>query len=370
MDLISRLPMETHGQILREFDPIDLVSFALTCTYAFASTRFFMNLAYTHYKILMPFLRSRRGVEEFVELMSRTSMVISGSQAIAFLYRLRYSESDLDLYVGSKRHMGAVEEIVTFLMRYGYQVIKENIQHSIQHPDFIRKWKPFANATTGRTFVMRTDEYSPSNIVRVIHLKFGNRVIQIIVPAHNIMDAILSFHSTVVMNVITATHAYCLYARASLVEKVNIIRKGPYDNDHVSTAIDKYEHRGFAPVDVGESDWIIDYRDDMRRVGDRYCWSVPLSSGAKYLAKYLEEEDALPPMECNTWQLVCNFSQLQPDFHFHHAAYETGDSADAMCVADDMLIALDAPPSVWIVNYIKKMKETKESTDDGQMEIV
>ncbi|KAF9017128.1 hypothetical protein BDZ89DRAFT_924237, partial [Hymenopellis radicata] len=98
-DKLFPRPLETSGLILRELDPGDLVAFGKVTVDARKVTEEFISRAYSHKKILLPFLDTHDNVQAFIDMMDRTGLVISGSQALAFFYRVEYPGSDLDLYV-------------------------------------------------------------------------------------------------------------------------------------------------------------------------------------------------------------------------------------------------------------------------------
>ncbi|KAJ8693184.1 hypothetical protein PTI98_010425 [Pleurotus ostreatus] len=120
------------------------------------------------------------------------------------------------------------------------------------------------------------------------------------------MEVILGFHSTVVMNLITASHAYSLYGEETLERKISL----PVDSARSDLAIgnleaakSKYVARGWTMIPTQAEalrrkafkGWTA------RHVGDSKCWVVNLPVKRADLFKTTD------PLRKNEWALGYKF---------------------------------------------------------------
>ncbi|KAL0570454.1 hypothetical protein V5O48_011502 [Marasmius crinis-equi] len=218
--------------------PEVLYSLASSHGYFYQQIQEFWEEAYSYDRYFEPFIPSER-LAEFWQAMADSDSLVSGSVALQYFARLIFRRCDLDiysLYVGAPR-------ILTFLEDIGY-------------------------TRTSRTSRATSFAYDQSNcIISVITLTKRmadgeDRVVQVIVTDRNPLYAVLSFHSSLVMNVITANVAFCLYPHETLHLREGVaFASGRRDSTTVQAALGKYRLRG----------WEVSDEPTVRSMFDRSC---------------------------------------------------------------------------------------------------
>ncbi|TDL13253.1 hypothetical protein BD410DRAFT_847146 [Rickenella mellea] len=120
------------------------------------------------------------------------------------------------------------------------------------------------------TFVSQRDDL-------VVPLK-----VQMIVAEECPLDTILSFHSTIVMNLISHQAAYCLFAWTTLEDRHGVVVQEEVKRTRHKAALAKYAARGFNIITRDEAKRERDkkhrssLRSGERWVDDRLAWVIPL----------------------------------------------------------------------------------------------
>ncbi|KAL1738584.1 hypothetical protein HDZ31DRAFT_50758 [Schizophyllum fasciatum] len=103
-------------------------------------------------------------------------------------------------------------------------------------------------------------------------------VVQVILVRSSAIDAIMCFHSTIVMNVITFRSAYSFFPRSTFVKKIGIC----FDEDITQSAAAKYTARGWSLVNELDEAGYYDMGGETRRgeryVGDSWTWTIDLDT--------------------------------------------------------------------------------------------
>ncbi|KIP08840.1 hypothetical protein PHLGIDRAFT_12311 [Phlebiopsis gigantea 11061_1 CR5-6] len=206
-----------YDLVLRPADPCTLVRLSHTCRGAHAAVR--SHVART-FNINAHLGRYFSDPLAFRALQAATGTLISGSSALQFLDRTFYPEADLDLYC----FYDARAEVGLWLMRQGYRFAPNSRQDPSFRVAVAQARVPGTDVAAGPysrmkavsavyTFVKRVESLDgPSTRLKV----------QIIVAYNNPMEAIFHFHSTAVLNVISYSHAYALYPRATFLDRVSL----------------------------------------------------------------------------------------------------------------------------------------------------
>ncbi|PPR00837.1 hypothetical protein CVT24_000310 [Panaeolus cyanescens] len=221
-------------------------------------------------------------------LMRRSGALISGSMALVFFTRMFFSQiPDLDIYV----YFDFSDTMTSFVSSCGYRLQRKKTPTSDDDED--------------------TESYRPDlpfvNVDTFVH-KDSDRTIQIIHCRRSPLETILHFHSSCVMNFLSADAAYSLFPMPTLEYKIAFTS----DQRHPSTdvALDKYRQRGWrfvsslqpsADISIEESS---SFRIGVRRVGDRWTLKKPL------LPALPSASDDL--IECNTWKVLWAIPSYRP----------------------------------------------------------
>ncbi|KAG2062926.1 hypothetical protein BDR04DRAFT_954237, partial [Suillus decipiens] len=255
--------------ILCHLSPRTLVWLSHTCHYMYMEVASFFQCAYNINRHLSRYFPDPLA---FRSLQARTGLVISGFNAIQFMDRTCYPESDLDLYA----HPGHVRELSEWLVSAGY--IFEPTQNVSANWDGTMTrvpqgqagglYHPAITAIFFRRFVVINGE--------PVELK-----VQVIETTCNPIQTITKSHSTCVMNVITFDAAYSFYPIATFEERssLRIPASGAFPG-----ALAKCIKMGwriyavFRPWDVARPSTSPFFPNETRWVGDRRCWSISLDT--------------------------------------------------------------------------------------------
>ncbi|KAF8333776.1 hypothetical protein F5887DRAFT_921751 [Amanita rubescens] len=239
-------------------------------------------------KVVTPFLETDSDMLKFENLMKKTNAVISGSTALQFFDRTFYPNADLDLYFESK-HLDAWKAQV---IAFGYvRVPKDEKKPTIEDDG---GYPGFAEIETLETFSH----------------KVTKKVIQLMATKALPIRAILDYHSTCVMNMITHDCAYSLYPVSTFIQRETVVC-GPM-NKKALTALEKYKRRGWTAVHAIRTENFQCAADELkmrrRRLGDDRCWMMKHKGEEKdnsgnnitwliRLTKYAKTERFVPRME-------------------------------------------------------------------------
>ncbi|KIK68382.1 hypothetical protein GYMLUDRAFT_214959 [Collybiopsis luxurians FD-317 M1] len=271
------LPLTVQDFVLRELSPQERLNYTLMNRESYRIVSSFNRRAFRIEKVLSPYFDDDE-INEFRILQYRTGTLISGSTALQFFDLTTYEGSDLDLYV----ELRYCRPLSDFLLRIGYEFQPINQQPSTfqgaLEDTLSLDFGPFQ-----QNMVDNEDNfegYASNGIANVFNFVRGNKKVQIIVSHTCAMDVILSFHSTCVMNVISYSHAYALYPRATFVDRVSmkVLRFAVKDSRH-TPAREKYRERGWTIIDRPSVSMTLrkcsEFSED-RSVGDVACWVIQL----------------------------------------------------------------------------------------------
>ncbi|KAK7682829.1 hypothetical protein QCA50_014213 [Cerrena zonata] len=251
--------------VLSYCTPASFLCLARTCKSAHAAVKSYMQRAFNINRILSRFLTSPLA---FRQMQARTGALLSGSAALQFFDRSYYPESDLDIYADFKHRI----EVGEFLFKEGYEFKPEREQSHDFHTAVSAYQPPpfdnyeFKGVCAVLTFIKKWDD--------------GKAVkAQMIVTKNNPMEAILGFHSTCVMNVISCDMAYSLYPNATFEERTSLICGSGYEESK-EVAYDKYRSRGWDVDDCFDYTYLDTayHTTAFRWIGDTHCWSIPLDT--------------------------------------------------------------------------------------------
>ncbi|KAJ7633905.1 hypothetical protein DFH06DRAFT_1004040 [Mycena polygramma] len=209
--------------------------------------------------LLVPFFGDATEVQRFRLIQARTETLISGSVALQYLNRLRWPDSDLDIYV----HRTCPAIPVDFIVRNGYKFDPRKSQDEDVY------------AQLAVSVTDRGPSYLGRGIADVLDFHKGNKKIQVIVSENTPMETIISFHTTCVMNIITHSNAYALYPRSTFVAKEALAADTVGAGQEAGRQ--KYIDRGWTMIQSpslhAESELGVRM---VRWVGDRFTWTLSL----------------------------------------------------------------------------------------------
>ncbi|KAL0056852.1 hypothetical protein AAF712_016535 [Marasmius tenuissimus] len=280
---ITDLPGTTHDSIFRDLSFNDHYAYSRVNRAANEAIKGFSKKGYQVERVLSRFF-GPEDIRRFRILQYHVGFLISGSTALSFFEREVYENADLDVYVDLKYAIF----IADFLERIGY--IYEPYRTDFRHQ---RDKYPDELDDAINQFSQELDElgreelnwnrYPWGGVVDVLHFRRGEREVQIILCEGSPLGVILGFHSTVVMNLISYSHAISLYPQSTFRDRVSLLNSpSPREvgTRNYTDAIKKYEKRGWKMINSGSGCNALSRHSDLnmflRRVGDRHCWTIPL----------------------------------------------------------------------------------------------
>ncbi|KIJ15742.1 hypothetical protein PAXINDRAFT_114105 [Paxillus involutus ATCC 200175] len=326
LQILSRAPV--YELIFASLSPRSLFRTALTCRAAYLAVAAFKHRAFNINRHLSRFFSDPFA---FRSLQAKTSTLISGSNALQFLDRTFYPESDLDLYT----HPGHAFEVARFLDESeGYHFVPRDDQEQDWREEIKESWDGTQKRlqTVNQMGGPVTYPLSGINAVYTFQMaRSGDQealTVQIIDALGSPLQVILSFHSTCVMNFITSDSAYSLYPRATFEDRCSLGM--PNSRSLIEKVVQKYVRRGWriyfmpTPFDSANPTKPPFMLDSARWVCDKHTWVLPLDmTGVK---ERLPLSPASAPLTCdpvryNGWRLKppelllkgyeCSYSALQ-----------------------------------------------------------
>ncbi|KAF8327495.1 hypothetical protein F5887DRAFT_898771, partial [Amanita rubescens] len=213
-------------------------------------------------RVIMPFVDNENQVQVFVQMMKETNALISGSTALQFFDRTRYHEADLDLYFEARY----IDLWKTQMVAFGYSLME--------------KTAASASVVEGELEYRGFEEIES---VESFKHPGSNQVVQLMATKASPIRAILDFHSTCVMNVITYQRAYSLYPVCTFIDRETLVC-GVFNKKSLE-ALKKYERRGWIMVHAIRTENFQCAADELkmrtRRFGDDRCWMISLEGEKK-----------------------------------------------------------------------------------------
>ncbi|KAK7464130.1 hypothetical protein VKT23_006294 [Stygiomarasmius scandens] len=280
-----RSPVEVQHHVLDGLSPVGRIRFSLTSKQSHQIVSSYNLIAFWITRILSRYFDTPSDIVYFRSLQYALGVIISGSSAIQFFDSTTYPDSDLDLYVKISNAIS----LMKFLLQKGYVIM----------PDQSSDWQvTFAEALnkssmTGREHddaeraLPQREDYDIAGIAAIFNFKKQGKHVQVIACWNTPLEAILHFHSTCVLNLISHSHAYSLYPYATFEDRISIHipierMSSVTDADFVKRrmARQKYVHRGWRTAPTPSAAAYLcpnsEFRNELRYVGDSKCWTVPL----------------------------------------------------------------------------------------------
>ncbi|KAF8431606.1 hypothetical protein L210DRAFT_962180 [Boletus edulis BED1] len=296
--LFARPP--AYDLVFACLSPRSLIQVAQTCRAASSAVTEFKNRAFN---INRHFSRHFSSPIAFRSLQARTNTLVSGSNALQFLDRTFYPESDLDLYT----HPGHSFEVAQFLIEVeGYHYVPRESQE--------KDWKVVTKDDwdgTERRVVSRpdTDHAYPMTSFKAVWTFKKQGVhqerlkVQIIEASSSPLESILGFHSTCVMNFISSDAAYSLYPMATFEQRCTLGMPSLRSSVGFFEAIEKYVKRGWrfyfvpTPNTMAHPERSPFFLEQARWVCDKHTWILPLNQTGVKQRPLLSP--ASPPLTCD-----------------------------------------------------------------------
>ncbi|PPQ81645.1 hypothetical protein CVT26_013896 [Gymnopilus dilepis] len=215
-----------------------LILLSKTCWLTRYLVRFYSIRAWSFYGFFRRWFTDSRA---FQRMLERTRAVISGSQVVQFFDRAYYPESDLDIYV-----------------QYGFRLGGVSRRSSSGPITRILNLEKDETLWDGTTIRKR---------IQIIGLD--------VQPLNHIL---FEFHSTAVMNFMTANVAVSVFPKLTFIDRMSLALKAPKKKNSIDEKLpwqDKYRDRGFHMVHEGPTSFL-ETRLGRRSAVDCKSWKMPL----------------------------------------------------------------------------------------------
>ncbi|PBK75288.1 hypothetical protein ARMSODRAFT_514758 [Armillaria solidipes] len=280
--------LESH--IFPLLSPLDLVCLGKADKAKKAAVELFFA---SQLKKLLSRYFTEEETNKFRLLQAEFGVLISGSSGVQFFECIRYPDSDLDLYVEHK-HCHAVGQ---FLLTAGYTFIPREKQKD----GFYEVLSRVSEAVRQCEFEESMTGYHCRGIADVYDFSRNGIQVQLITSKKSPMEVILSFHSTIPMNIISHSYAYSLFPKATFDQKRALIITTSGSGQEVGRG--KYRDRGWKlfeyPSAFEVTDSESEFQAGLRWVGDRKCLTLPLTP-IPSLAAFVKYPC---PVHINSWNM-------------------------------------------------------------------
>ncbi|KAF3927780.1 hypothetical protein ABW20_dc0100377 [Dactylellina cionopaga] len=319
LNLLSPAQPIFYDTILKLLDPPDTLNLLATCRTL---------------RVLKPDLWNiNRSLRRFVDdplafrsLMARHNTVVSGSHALQFLARVRWTESDLDVYLGDEEGCVEFAEHLIEHENYSFVPYQWQSEHLItaianRREERERYRNEILAQLEQETFKIDPDTGAAltpdltayrlkaiEGVFSFVHKTIKTRKIQLMPAKDSPLVAILGdYYATHIFNFVTWNKAYSLFPYHTFGDKRAFFTQPATPN--LAPAIVKYKKRGFELCHYGKFHKCVKNccLRPHRRIGDKFSWVMDLDT---------EGVDALevkvPPsvMETNSWGMHMHRSWL------------------------------------------------------------
>ncbi|KAH8823686.1 hypothetical protein DL96DRAFT_234856 [Flagelloscypha sp. PMI_526] len=243
-----------------------------------ALTDDYFQRTFTIERVLSPFFNDW-DMKVFRELQALTGAIIGGSAVVQFFGRVHYPESDLDVY----SEFAGIPMFATLLEQAGYHFIPEKQQRRT----FREEYNALAADPPEEPHLY--SGFEASAILTIFTFRhpgdsdFGTtKSIQLMATRGPVVGAVLLYHSSCVMNIITYHAAYSFFPRITFHRYEAIVTRNEHSEwlevvSPIANTRAKYEKRGWTFVASDPDDHLPhELHRRHRRVGDRHCWTIPL----------------------------------------------------------------------------------------------
>ncbi|KAK7053168.1 hypothetical protein VNI00_003787 [Paramarasmius palmivorus] len=333
--------------ILGSLSPRDIASLTSSCR---TLRRYVGKDVFSIDRTLAPYF-SPQEIVDFRLIQAQTGAVLSGLPVMGFFCNERYPKAVLSIYVERGLRVEHEMAVIRFLQEIGYdfrdpeqmerldkeisgeefdddgraEQLRELEASGLYHPrDPLEEameeaWADMDGDRHDHSFC---DDCSITPIGATFGFARGTQRIQVIVCRESVMDVVLNFNSTASMNIISSSHAYCMYPAATLDHRLTLVINRESTNPESAL-----EHEDI--LNVIDRDWtFIDQKDEdgisrggfyanrVRRLGDSLCWTMKLESVRPRSPRpFALDEQCFPyvVLESNSWTLS-KHGVIDPEF--------------------------------------------------------
>ncbi|KAF9259948.1 hypothetical protein L218DRAFT_873318, partial [Marasmius fiardii PR-910] len=279
---VPNRPPIVKRDIVSQLSPKDMMAYAMLNRESHAIVKDLQRAAFRTEKILSPFFNPEE-IVRFRQVQRAYKFLISGSTALSVFTREVFPEAYLDVYI----HPSFVMVLILLLESMGFifqAVINTRRVQSRKAEDAVEEMLVRVRQLRGvwrNMEIHRSDDLAQYDwsevLVDVFNFERNGKKIQVI-PSRSPLAAVLTFHSTAVMNIISHSHAISLYLRLTFYDGIAV--RNSLSRVCSEETVDKWTSRGYvlhkivhsASAFAGRYSALEDHI--IRRPGDIFCWTV------------------------------------------------------------------------------------------------
>ncbi|RDB20565.1 hypothetical protein Hypma_012136 [Hypsizygus marmoreus] len=285
---IETLPSTTEDLILSGLEPRDLVRYSKVSRTTHSTTFSYVWHAFNINKHLSQYFPPSK-VDDFRVLQCSTGTLVSGASALEFFLRRPSDTLTLDLYVD---HVFALK-VGQWLLSVGYKFVRRTVQPQEFKQAYIYSTSPSA--------IPCHEVAVGINTIFDFRHPESHAIVHLVSAASSPLHVILNFHLTCVMNIISHDVAVSLYPSATFATQPKSLLI-----NYAGTLLGQQPERYSDMLKYEKAGWTMisrimwpDFNNSVRRICDRFCWTIPLRPVDKIGFTVLDGFS----VEGNTWRL-------------------------------------------------------------------
>ncbi|KAK6347433.1 hypothetical protein TWF718_005274 [Orbilia javanica] len=266
-----------YTRIFEHLGAVDTINLLATCRQTMSLKGHVFNVNV----LLRPFFKDPL---QFRQVMADNDLVVGGSMALRFFSREKWESNDIDVYTESHE---SVAIAAAFLQKKGYQYEPyfwqtQNLSETIARRDRVKEMITEARQSKRVSDDTIKEEgylYGIEEIKDIYRFSHpgSNKKIEVVLTRGSVVQLILSYYATFLMNFFTYRTAYSLFPSSTFRGKNGfyVPPKGRI-KEKTMNGILKYHDRGYSILTNWREDYEYKSCARLRTVGDCNTWSIPL----------------------------------------------------------------------------------------------
>ncbi|PPQ72614.1 hypothetical protein CVT26_004088 [Gymnopilus dilepis] len=213
----------------------------------------------------------------FLYVMDYCGAIISGSFAVQFFDRTKYSDDDLDIYI----RVGAFEIMGRWLEMQGYRRVDTQIDDEYDNPIYtedpiLRDVERFVVQCIETKGFPETSFLGAVEFIKDAEESGTKKTVRLSVVDRNPVEHILFHsHSSTLINIITSYEAISVFPKSSFLHRVSYVCRTPESLlESLPECLNKCRKRGFQIIRKEEDEKTSAISYGPREVRDDKCWVI------------------------------------------------------------------------------------------------
>ncbi|KAJ7476315.1 hypothetical protein B0H11DRAFT_1917533 [Mycena galericulata] len=269
------------------WDPHDILKFSRSSSVIQGILQQYRQLVWDPDTYFQPWFREPTAL--FRSTLRETGAIVSGSQILQFFDRIKYLNSDLDIFL----RIGGVLQMARWLVRQGYHLTPEQPDYETFHRNVIRVSCRILTSTVNQDTGIRA-VYNYQRFVASATVIYYQKIQLIAVDIDPVHHVLYDFHSSkwlsamsqristitaAVMNYMTSDQVVSVFPRSTFILRKSYISKTRNEKrQRTDVWKSKYEERGFRMIHRRSRGQHNDLRQGKRTSTDCHSWIMKLKA--------------------------------------------------------------------------------------------